>query len=359
MSAILQFFYDLFHWQYFGILAIIWLVIDLAWIGRWKNLTGRLGKLITKPVIFNKDNEPHEPPLYPREFLEQLALNSRRETKADAGSKDSTEPKKDGTEPKSNDTLARWIDAQRDLVFSPKNPLRSLGYVISLAFFVFFVIADAIVVAATLVIMGVISPDLPPILQRLELAILGGAILSTVVGVWMLVEMSGKGELVNAEALSAPQKMIFKLFAATVTLFAVIVMIALAVQRLISLGYLQSSPTSDLILSFVLYGLLAINNSLSAALTFQPAASGFIVVIYLLVVLIVGILPVLAFLVDIFWRVLYIIIDIVLWTLFTPVIAIPSGIIGLFTSIGGGETPSKTAIDDPNQSTDTKEGKKG
>lgn len=323
MSAILQFFYNLFHWQYFGILAILWVVIDLVWVNRWKNLIERLGTLITKPVIFTKDTEPNKPPLYPRGFLEELALNSRREAKANPSLNASTDSKSDGT-------LKKWVNAQRDLVFSPENPLRSLGYVISLAFFVFFLIADAIVVAATLVLMGVISPDLPPMLQRLELAILGGAILSTVVGVWMLVEMSGKGELVNTDTLTEPQKNIFKLFAALATLFAVVVMIALAVQRLISLGYLQSSPTSDLILSFVLYGLLAINNSLSAALTFQPAASGFIVLVYLLVTLIIGILPVLAFLADIIWRGAYILIDIAMWVVFTPIIVIPYGIRKMF-----------------------------
>ena len=333
--SILQFLYNLVNWQYFGVVAIIWLVIDLIWVKKWKNLVERIGKLITKPVIFKKDKEPHEPPLYPREFLEQLALNSRREAKVDVDSKN------DGT-------ITKWINAQRDLVFSSENPLRSLGYVISLAFFVFFTIADAIVVAATLVIMGVISPDLPPMLQRLELAILGGAILSTVVGVWMLVEMSGKGELVNAEALTGSQKRIYKIFAALVTLFAVVVMIALAVQRLISLGYLQTSPTSDLILSFVLYGLLAINNSIAAALTFQPAASGFIVVIYLLVILIFGILPVLAFLADVLWRGLYIIVDILVWALFTPIVAIPHGVGTVFGLIGGDDSP-KTTSDDKNQ----------
>ena len=327
MSAILQFLYDLYNWQYFGILAIIWIVIDLVWVKRWQLLIGRLGKLITKPVIFKRDKEPHEPPLYPREFLEQLALNSRRETKADADPKANAESKRD-------EPLTKWINAQRDLVFNAESPLRSLGYVISLAFFVFFLIADAIVVAATLVLMGVISPDLPPVLQRLELAILGGAILSTVVGVWMLVEMSGRGELVNTDTLTEAQKRIFKLFAATATLFAVVVMVALAVQRLISLGYLQSSPTSDLILSFVLYGLLAINNSLSAALTFQPAASGLIVVIYLLVTLAIGILPVLAFLADIVWRGVYILIDVAMWAVFTPIIAIPYGIGKIFGLIG-------------------------
>jgi hypothetical protein len=325
MSTILQFFYNLFHWQYFGVLAIIWIVIDLVWVKRWRDLAKRLGKLITKPVIFKKDKEPNDPPIYPREFLEQLALNSRRENKVDAGPGS-------GVESQNDDTLRKWRDAQRDHVFSASDPLRSLGYVISLAFFIFFLIADTIVVAATLVLMGVISPDLPPLFQRME-----------------LVEMSGKGELVNTDMLSETQKKIFKLFAATATLFAVIVMIALAVQRLISLGYLESSPTSDLILSFILYGLLAINNSLSAALTFQPAASGFIVVIYLAVTLIIGMLPLLAFLADMLWRGVYIVVDIALWVFFTPVIALPFGVASLFTAISGGEDSPKKNSGEQNQ----------
>ena len=103
-------------------------------------------------------------------------------------------------------------------------------------------------------------------------------------------------------------------------------MIALAVQRLIALSYLQSDTTTDLILSFILYGLLAINNSLAAALTYQPAASGFIVILFLVIELIIGILPILAFLADVVWRLVYIILDVLIWALFTPIIAIPYGI---------------------------------
>jgi hypothetical protein len=171
--------------------------------------------------------------------------------------------------------------------------------------------------------MGVISPDLPPLLQRLEFAILGGALLSTVVGVWMLVEMSGKGELVNTEDLEAAQKKIYKLFAVITTLFAAAVMIALAVQRLISLGYLE----------VVLYGMLAINNSLAAALTFSPGASGLIVLLYLSAIILINILPVLAFLADVGWRAIYVCLDLVIWALLTPIISVPYGIGKLFKLI--------------------------
>jgi hypothetical protein len=318
----LQALYNLVNWQYFGVFLIIWGVVDLVWVSKWQSLLVRLAKLISKPVIFKVDKEPQTPPLYPREFLEQLALTSRR----NAESLRTNATVDEGT-------MKRWVNAQRVKVFNPEHPIRSLGNVISFALFLFFLLADAIVVAATLMLMGVISSDIHPVFERLDIAILGGALLSTVVGVWMLVEMSGRGELVNTDNLEAAQKKIYKIFSVIVTLFAAAVMLALAVQRLISLGYLEASPTSNIILSFILYGLLAINNSLSAALTFSPGASGLIVLLYLISIVIINILPVLAFLADVLWRFLYVILDIVIWALLTPIIAIPYGIGKLFRMI--------------------------
>ena len=317
-----QFFYDFFHWEYFGIVVGIFVAIDFLWVRRWGALLQRINKLLAKPWIFEKDKEPYEPPLYPRELLEALAKSVKPESKPKTKLKIDREPR--------DRTVSEYI---RGFVFNKEKPIRALGYVISLALFVFFLIVDASVVMTTFVDIGLISPNLPPILQRFETVILGGTIISAVVGVWMFVEMSGRGELVNTDSLSKSQKKIFKLFAATTTFFAAILMIALAIQRLISLGFLQPSPTFELILSFVLYGLLPINNTLSAVLTFQPAASGLIVVIYLLFMLIIGILPVLVFLADVVWRGAYILLDVTLWALFTPIIAIPYGISKTIDSI--------------------------
>jgi hypothetical protein len=307
-----QFVYELLNWQYFGILAIIWIVADLVWVGKWRSLVSRIGTLISKPWVFAKDKEPNTPPLYPRIFLEQLALYSTSDSKVDTD-----------REPKQKGTIPAWVDAQKAHVFDSSSPIRSIGYLLALAFFVFFLLADTITIANTMVLLGLIDPNLPPVLQRLDLAILGGALLSSVVGVWMLIEMSGKhGELVHIEKLETEQKRIYKIIALMVTLFSAAVMLALAVQRLISLGSLEATQTMDLVLSFTLYGLLAINNSLAAALTFSSAASGLLVLTFLLV----GILPLLAFLFDIAWRAMYIVVDISVWALFTPIISIPYAI---------------------------------
>lgn len=318
MSIILQFFYDLFQWQYFGFLVILWIVIDLVWIGKWRALMGRIGKLIVKPWIFTKDREPNDPPLYPRLFLEQLTQITRREFGNDS------DPKS-----RSGDTFQRWINAQNERVFDVYNPLRSVGYVLALIALIFFLLANTIIIVNTMVLLGLIA-DLPVVLQRLDLAILGGTILSAIVGVWILIEMSGNGTLTNTDILSEAQKRIFKSFSAITVLCSVVVMIALAFQRLVSLGYLQSTPDMELILSFALYGFLAINSSLSAALVFQPAVSGLLVVIYLLILIANGFIPLFVFLVDVLWRMAYVVVDLVFWVLFTPILAIPYGLGRIF-----------------------------
>lgn len=310
-TSILQMLYELTHWQYFWFLFIVWVIVDLVWFGRWQNLIARVSKLVTKPVIFEKDNEPNTPLLYPRRFMESLAQRRQNDDEEEASQ---------------SNPFRNFIDSQRTSVFDPNHPLRSLGYIITFAGFWFFAIADLIIIANTMILMALMSPPLPALLERLDYAILGGSFLSAIVGVWMLIEMSGNGELVNNDRLNTNQKKIYKTISVFVILIAVVVMLALAVERLIQLGFLQASSTSDLILSFILYGLLAVNNSLSAALTFSPMASGLIVILFIFSLL----LPLLMFILDVVWRFVYLVIDIALWFLATPIIAIPYGLLKLF-----------------------------
>lgn len=320
----LQLLYDLLNWQYFGILAIVWVVADLIWIGRWRELLHRLGTLLTKPTIFEKDDKPNEPPLYPRRFLEQLAQRNKKENQVEPSAKSTASKGQSSSEStEQTDPFVKFVEAQKKKVFDPENPLRSLGYVLAFAAFVFFLLADAITVANTLELLGLIAIASGSFLERLDLAILGGAIMAAVVGVWMLIEMSGRGEMVNTDTLTDSQKKFIRGVSAIVTLLALGVMVAYAVQRLIALGSLQSSPTVDLILAIALYAIQPINISLAAAITFSPAASGIMVLLFLISILLNSIMPLLAFLIDVAWRILYVAIDVVVWALFTPIIAIP------------------------------------
>jgi hypothetical protein len=175
------------------------------------------------------------------------------------------------------------------------------------------------------VLIGV-EGNLPALLQRLDLAILGGALVSATVGIWILIEMSGKGEFLAVSKMSTAQRRVYIVLSIMVTFFSVMVMLALAGQRMISLGVYASSPAMDFAISFSLYGLLAINSSFAAALTFSSAALGIIVIIILLAVVLAVVLPALVFLFDLLWRGVIIVVDAIVWLLFTPPMAIPYGI---------------------------------
>lgn len=303
-----QLIFDFMNSQYLGIFLLIWIVVDLIWVQRWKALIERMSILLQKSWIFKADDNPRDTPLYPREFLEQLALGNRR----GGGASTSVDP------------FTKWINNVGQIVFDSYNPLRPLFSLIFLVFFILFIVSDTIIISNTLVLLSLIG-ELSLFMQRLDIAILGGTVVSAVIGIWVLVEVSGKGEFTNTDALSDQQRTLFRALSITVVLLSIVVMIALSIQRLMLLGVLQGSATTDLILSFVLYGVLTINITLSTTLVYRSAASGLVVVIYLLIILITVLLPVLVFLVDVLWRMTYIAVDILLWVIATPVIAIPYG----------------------------------
>jgi hypothetical protein len=300
-------------WLTLVILGIIWLIVDLAWVARWEALMARIGKLVSAPWIFAKQPDPYVHPLYPRVFLEQLAQSEL--------------PGKGGTVP--TNSLAKWWKSLGDRVLRSTSPLVAIGHVLSLVFFLFFIFADAVTVANTLVLIGV-EGNLPPLLQRLDLAILGGALVSATVGVWVLIEVLGKGEFIAVEEMNAGQKRIFGFLAVLIVLFSVLVMLALAGERLVALGMYAATPTANFLISFTLYGLLAINSSLAAALMFSSAALGVIVILLLIDAVIALVVPVLVFLVDLLWRAVAVILDVAAWLIITPFIAFSHGIRRIF-----------------------------
>jgi hypothetical protein len=297
---------------------VIWLIVDFAWVGRWKSLLERISQLFSTPWIFSKDPLAQVHPLYPRVFLEQMAqanLPTGGDSKSGSG-----------------DNLSRWWKSLGDQVLGNESPLVSIGHVISLLFFLFFIFADAVTVANTLVLIGIESPNLPPLLQRLDLAILGGALVSATVGVWMLIEMLGKGEFVATQKMMRGQRIVYAVISVFITIFSILVMLALAGQRMISLGLYTTTPQINFIISFSLYGLLAINSSFAAAITFSSGAMGIVVILMLLAVVVSIILPVLIFLIDLAWRGVIILLEVIFWLVLTPILAIPYGFGRLFRS---------------------------
>jgi len=265
-----------------------------------------MGQLIIKPLIFFKDDKPEEPPLYPRKIMEQLAQH-----------------KSDNSQPESG--LERWINLQRELIFNSERPFRAIGSIFLLICFVLFVLADAIAVAQTLIILGVGLGDLPPIFDRFDIAVLGGALLSAIVGVWVYADLLGDKSALF-DTMNQTQRGFWKTLAFFLFFFAFIVMTSFAIDRLIALGKLPSNPTISIILDSMLYGLVPINNTMGAAICFLAAIHGFMTLLFLLAYIILKVFPVLMFFVDIFLRILYVVFDALIWALFTPFIVIPIGI---------------------------------
>lgn len=320
----LQFLYDFAQSPFFPILLVIWIAIDVFWAKRWKALFERLGKLITKPWVFAKDPEPKVPPLYPREMLEQLAqVSSSRDRKSDEGrtSKSSAESK-DSKKPSQNS--GNFLGSLRDRIFDSEHPFRTVGYIIFLAAFVFFLIADAISVAQTLRVMGLITETLTGLFERFDYAVLGGALLSAIIGVWVYMEALGESHIINLDILNDAQRRFLRGLSLFVSVNSIIVMVAFAVERLIAIGTLETSGTLNIILSAILYGLVPINSALAAAICFPWASNGVMVLLFIIGFIVIGILPVIAFLADIVWRIAYVILDIAAWFLFTPLMLLPA-----------------------------------
>ncbi len=324
--------YNLLNSQAFWIIVAIWLVICIAWTKRWRPLIGRLGLLVMKPVIFQEDPEPENIPFYPRRFLERVA-NGFRDTL--------TQPFTDIIRVVSN-----WFSNLSALIYSKEHPFRTLGYLLLLVCFLFFVLADAIAVANTLVVLDLWAGELPEILGRFDLAVFGGSLLALIIGMALVFEIrSSSSEFTIWSERDKQTKALAQGVALLVTLLSLLTLVAWALFRLIELGRLESTPFLDGLLNWVLFGLVPINSALAAAITFLEALRGLMVIFILIGWALLGALyianylatilgSVLPFLLDFFYRLIYIGIDLLQWLITTPIQAIflPFSLIGKMIS---------------------------
>ncbi|MBE0683142.1 MAG: hypothetical protein IH589_14625 [Anaerolineales bacterium] len=315
-----EIFYNLFNSQAFWVVMAVWAFICIAWTERWKPVLERLGRLVIKPLIFKKDANPDNVPFYPRSFLEDSA-NGLRDTLK--------QPFTDLIR-----VVSGWFSNLANIIYSKDHPFRTLGYLLLLACFLFFVLADSIAVANTLVVLDLWSGTLPELLGRFDIAVFGGSLLALIIGMALVFEIrSNKSEFSQWSERDDRTKALALGVALLVTLLSLITLIAWALFRLIELGQLNSSPFLDGILNWVLFGLVPINSALAAAITFLEALRGLLVVVVLLGWIIIAVLylvnyvvtilgSVVPFLFDILYRLVYIAIDISQWLISTPIQAV-------------------------------------
>lgn len=327
-----EIFYNLLNSEAFWVIVAIWVFACIAWTARWKALLERDGRLVMKPIIFKPDPNPENVPFYPRGLMEDSSIGFRDKLR---------QPFADIIR-----VVRSFVDNMKSLIYSKEHPFRTLGYTLSLALFLFFVLADAITVANTLFVLGLWSGEMPELLGRFDLAVFGGSLAALVIGLALVLEIrSAAGEFTLWSERDARVRQLAMGASFLVTILSFITLIAWALFRLIELHIISSSPFLDGLLNWVLFGLVPINSALAAAITFLDAMRGMVVIGVLVGWVVVGILYLLdyaatvlgtigPFFFDIVYRIVYIAVDILQWFITTPVhvIILPFKLItGIFT----------------------------
>lgn len=315
-----EIFYNLLNSQAFWVVMAVWAFICIAWTERWKPVLERLGRLVIKPTIFRNDSNPDNVPFYPRSFLEDSANGLRNTLK----------------QPFTDLILivTNWFRQLANLIYDKEHPFRTLGYLLLLVCFFFFVLADAIAVANTLVVLDLWSGELPELLGRFDVAVFGGSLLALIIGMALVFEIrTTKSEFSLWSERDDRTKQLALGIAFLVTLLSLLTLIAWALFRLIELGRLQSNEFLDGLLNWILFGLVPINSALAAAITFLESLRGFLAVVIIIGWVIIAILylvnyfvtilgSTIPFLIDILYRLIYITIDILQWIITTPIQAL-------------------------------------
>lgn len=315
-----QLLYNIINNSWFWPVLILWLFAALVWAERWRKVLERSGNLIPKPIIFNEDPEPDNVPLYPRRFMEQVANGLRTWLR---------KPLSDLLR-----NFGKFISQQYRLVYNPEHPFQTVMALVFLASLIFFIYADAIAVAGTLQVLGLWDGELPEPLRRFDLAVFGGSLLALLMSFFVFFEVnSEKAENTRIPDRGERLKRLYFGIAMLTVVLSIIALVAGALARLEELGRIPESPTLSLFVDSVLYGLVPINSAMAASLILAEAIPGIVVVFIVLewilfgffyildyvLTVIGGLLP---FLGDFLYRLVYIILDVTVWFLATPFLAI-------------------------------------
>ena len=311
----LQFIDQITNSKYFIIGVAIWFFIALIKISSWQSLLKRIIKISKKPWIFSPDPQDDSDLVYPRKFLEQLVQSKNSDT----------------------GNFGKFLANQSDQLFDHKYPFRTISYVVILAFCTLFILGDVIAASQTLQLLQMEVSFLPESLNQLSISLLAGGVLAAVIGLWILIEASGDADKPSKtlpfDDYNKVQLRIIKTFSILIFIFSIAIAFAFAQQGMISMGVVETTPTTILIVNYVLFGVLLINNFLAAAISFTFAIQGALVILIILVKIIINFLPVIVFILDVVWRVAHIIIDTAVTFLLTPFLVLTNSISGIFQKI--------------------------
>ena len=333
MGALLgQFLYNLLSSTVFWVILGFWVIVLIAWGKPRKKVFERIWLLVKKPHIFEVDKDPENVPLYPRTIFEKVSVAIKDTLKNPF----STALK----------GLSNWIKSSlHPLIYDPKHPFRMPATLLFLAVFILFVVADVIAVANTLALLDLFSGDLSGILGSYDLAVLAGSLAALIIGFIITFELFEK-ESIFTDLSEKPDaaKGLYRGFSLLVALLAIFSLITWALARMIELGYVNETTFTTNLVQWVLYGVVPINSAFAASMVFIYAFKGILVLFTALCWVITAILWILNYIAtiigvvvpfsfDILYRLIYILIDILLWIIATPIIAILMPFIVIFRMI--------------------------
>lgn len=240
------------------LLIAIWLFIAFANKQQRSILGEQLSALLSKPVIFIKD-ESGSIVLYPRMFLEQTTniINAIPSSNFSHSIKSA---------------LLDYIKLKSQFQFTI-----FLGYTIRLILFCIFFSGTAIAITSSLESMSVIN-NIPEWLTNYDLAITFGTIFALVFGVWVLVEPNA---IISANFRNNPAwKGMIKLLSMSMFLFSLLIMFVLALARLYHIGVfpLSSEKLISQIISIAFASIIPLNNMIASLLLVADAITGLVII---------------------------------------------------------------------------------
>lgn len=303
--------------QIFAPLVIVWLVICVANQNARKLFLNRLSILLSKPIIFKEDDYPTEYALYPRRILEQTSMMFQKAL---------THPLDVIIE-----QFKLWIKLQTNLASRPEASTRVVGYFIYLGMFILFAWANAISIINSLDILGLYVEQIPAFLTSFEVAVFMGTLGTVVVaGLVLMDTQRSNSVLSNWDEHGMYWKNAARMTSIIVIVSAVMIVMALGLQRLFITGVSVQNDSLRLFTNFAILALVPINNVLSIVLISYEAILGILVVLVAIQMPLLGIMYVinfistvlgtlLPFLFDLLYRFILLVLDFLSYVIITPI----------------------------------------
>jgi hypothetical protein len=315
--------YNLVNSSAFWFVLLIWLLICIAWKEKREAFLARLASIIGKPMVFEKDPNPEQPPLFPRRTLEAVAMGAKNGL----------------VEPLSGIAVSfsKLLKNLWSKVYNPNRPMRIAGYVFFFFALLVFVYADAIAIVNGLDAFGLLETGIPTFLTQYSIAVTMGSLFSVVIGALVFKEVhSEKSYLSDWEDTDGQWKQFGKMLSIVLVMGGFLVVITLGLLRLDALSDLRASLGPG----FVAFGnivvtiLVPVNTVLATALIFEEGMiKGGILALLLVGLTILATIYILdfaltiiayvgPFLLDMLIRIVYFLVDLVFYIVITPIDAI-------------------------------------